>query len=399
MIFVKNTTSGEYEPIAFANSHTLSKTLNTKELASKDFGDASAVLPQNYSWTMQTDNLYSLNGYRQLNDIFRQMRRVKIYFGESSYKQYTPQNSIVDKNGAVDWMTDGFGEEGFAYITSLDVTATAGENATFTATFTGTGPLTEIESGYSKKYLTFEALEDTTFTFTQNALQYSLDNGTTWTTLPAGTATPTVTAGNKILWKQTGLTPVAMGAVGIGTFSSSARFNVSGNIMSLYYGDNFANQLSLAGKTAAFAHLFYQCSGMENAHNLVLPATTLADYCYLYMFGECSALTSAPAILPATTLTFSCYGHLFDNCINLINGPEIPDATPESYCYDAMYRRCRNLHYIKCMATDLSATGCTMNWVSGVAATGTFVKAASMSDWPRGDNGIPNNWNIVDNIL
>ena len=73
---------------------------------------------------------------------------------------------------------------------------------------------------YEEQYLTFEALEDGTFTFTNNALQYSLDNGATWTTLAADTASPTVSAGNKILWKQTGLTPTAYG---VGIFSSTGK--------------------------------------------------------------------------------------------------------------------------------------------------------------------------------
>lgn len=99
---------------------------------------------------------------------------------------------------------------------------------------------------YSKRYLTFEAIEDSKFFFSTNALQYSLNNGSTWTTLAANTYTPTVNAGSKILWKQTGLTPSS--SSGIGTFSATGNFNVSGNIMSLYYGDSFVGQKDLTGK-------------------------------------------------------------------------------------------------------------------------------------------------------
>ena len=58
------------------------------------------------------------------------------------------------------------------------------------------------------QYLTFEALEDGTFSFTNTgtptgSVSYSLDNGTTWTTLGAGSSTPTITAGSKVLWKGT----------------------------------------------------------------------------------------------------------------------------------------------------------------------------------------------------
>ena len=47
-----------------------------------------------------------------------------------------------------------------------------------------------------------------------------------------------------------------------------------------------------------------------------LPATTLDQYCYYYMFGGCSVLTTAPK-LPATDLVKYCYAHMFDYCDNL----------------------------------------------------------------------------------
>ena len=59
---------------------------------------------------------------------------------------------------------------------------------------------------YSTNYLTFISTQDGTFKFTTNALQYSLDNGTTWTSLAAGTNTPTINAGSKII-RHRGLQP------------------------------------------------------------------------------------------------------------------------------------------------------------------------------------------------
>ena len=151
MVFMKETREGNARygqliPIAFATSHSFSKTLNTSEVTCKDFGDTAAVLPQNYSWTMQTDNLYSIDGYQMINYAFKNMKKVKVYFGETTYDQTQAQASIVDVNNAQDWGLAGFGEEGDAYITSLDVTASAGENATFSATFTGSGTLTEVNN-------------------------------------------------------------------------------------------------------------------------------------------------------------------------------------------------------------------------------------------------------------
>ena len=79
------------------------------------------------------------------------------------------------------------------------------------------------KTDYSNDYLTFVALEDSTFKLTSNAVNYSLDDGETWTALASGTASPTVTAGNKIMWKGE-LTPNS--SIGIGKFSATANFNV-----------------------------------------------------------------------------------------------------------------------------------------------------------------------------
>ena len=59
-----------------------------------------------------------------------------------------------------------------------------------------------------------------------------------------------------------------------------------------------------------------------------------------------------------------------------------------------MFYNCANLNYINCLATDISASNCTYNWVSGVASTGTFIKYPDMNSWTTGVNGIPTGWDI-----
>ena len=142
MVFINN------NPVAFATSHSLSKTLNTQQISTKDHGDTAATLPQNITWEITTENLYSLAGYQTLNTAFNSMQEVTLYFGEASYSQVSPQTSIVGEDGATEWQKEGFGETGKAYITSLQVTAAAGDNATFSATFTGNGSLTTNFIGY-----------------------------------------------------------------------------------------------------------------------------------------------------------------------------------------------------------------------------------------------------------
>jgi hypothetical protein len=61
-----------------------------------------------------------------------------------------------------------------------------------------------------------------------------------------------------------------------------------------------------------------------------------------------------------------------------------------------MFRGCTKLNYIQCLATNISASKCTNNWVSGVAASGTFVKDPSMESWTTGNSGIPSNWTVED---
>jgi len=361
-------------------------------------------------------------------------------------------------------------------------------------------------------------------------IEYSKDNGTTWTSITSTTdGIPIdVESGNTVQLRGNN---TAYGtSSSYNTFSgSTAQFKVKGNIMSLINPTNFSTLTTLESNGYyAFRHLFYKCTGLTDASKLLLPATTLADYCYYYMFRDCTGLTTAPSVLPATTLASGCYMYMFRGCTNLTTAPELPATTLANYCcssmfwgctslrtapelpattlaygcynqmfygctaltsvpalsattladyccssmfqncasltaipsnyllataltvecyvsmfrnctslvttpelpattlanscydsmfqgctsltttpelsattlvtqcYKSMFQGCTNLNYIKCLATDISATDCTANWVNGVAASGTFVKAASMTGWTTGTRGIPTGWTRVD---
>lgn len=272
---------------------------------------------------------------------------------------------------------------------------------------------------YSQDYLTFVAEADNmSIGLTDagnNVYQYSIDSGTTWSDLANNASTTSVNTGEKILFKASGLT--ADIGVGIGTLKPSVSASVQGNVMSLVYGDNFVNQetmdnfqfLSLfsfnatlisaknlilpatALTSACYSNMFQGCTSLTVAPEL--PATTLAQSCYYNMFYSCTSLTTAPE-LPATTLANNCYQSMFASCRNLATAPELPATTLTDNCYDSMFMNCWNLNYIKCLATNISATDCTYAWVKEVAYSGTFVKAASMTGWTTGNDGIPNGWTI-----
>ena len=142
-----------------------------------------------------------------------------------------------------------------------------------------------------------------------------------------------------------------------------------------------------------YSYMFYGCTSLTTAP--ALPATTLASGCYSYMFYDCTSLTTAPA-LPATTLANYCYSYMFRGCSRLTTAPELPATTLANGCYSHMFSICTSLNSIKCLATNISARNCTTNWVKNVATTGTFVKAANMTGWTTGVNGIPSGWTVED---
>ena len=288
--------------------------------------------------------------------------------------------------------------------------------------------------------LRFEAVENSTFGLSKlasvSSVQYSLDNGNTWTELTT----------NDNVSLNAGETAYLRGKI-TGNLSTSnytqfimtGKIAAKGNIMYLYDYETLPVTITY---TYTFNYLFRQCDALISAPELPattlanscyycmfrgctsltsapeLPATTLANSCYYYMFHSCTSLTSAPELpvttlanscyygmfqgctsltsapeLPATTLAGSCYYGMFNGCTSLISAPELPATTLADSCYSYMFRGCSSLNYIKCLATYISASYCVYNWVYGVAASGTFVKNPNTT-WPSGTSGIPDNWTV-----
>ena len=247
------------------------------------------------------------------------------------------------------------------------------------------------------EYFTIEAKEDgTTVYFRQSSyasddgldalkVEVSTDGGETWEEKTAsvaeddvpGTVIATLDAGEKILIRGTNK---AYGyfsdneGEGIENcnFYADGPCYVYGNIMSLVEGDDFARFIKV--EDYAFIYLFSDYDDVldhswvlsKDGEELLLPATTLAQGCYNFMFYGCTGLTEAPA-LPATTLAPNCYNNMFNGCTKLAK--------------------------VTCLATDISASAATAFWLLNVAAAGTFTKAAGVN-WSTGANGIPNGWTV-----
>ena len=145
-----------------------------------------------------------------------------------------------------------------------------------------------------------------------------------------------------------------------------------------------------------FLRMFEGCTGLTSVPSGLLPSTSLSIGCYSAMFRNCANIISVPSdLLKATTLADNCYRSMFEGCTNITTAPDLPADTLTDGCYDSMLKNCTNLNSIRMLATDVSATDCLLNWVSGVASSGTFYKSAGVTI-PTGESGIPSGWTVVE---
>ena len=197
-------------------------------------------------------------------------------------------------------------------------------------------PADIIIGGPASEYLTLTAIEGGTLSFTGDGLSYSTDNGINWKTLNANVGMP-VGPGKSVIFKG----KYDSTTKSIGQFKMKSKFNLSGNIMSLLFGDNFVGKTDLTGYDNVFEYMFQE-TGVVDASKLILPATKLSTYCYGRMFYNCSSLTAVPE-LPATTLAEQCYNSMFYGCTSLTTAPELPATTLAASCYVDMFHGCSSL--------------------------------------------------------
>lgn len=137
-------------PIGFATSHSLSMTTNTTQVSTKDHGDYPSTIAQNITWEITAENLYSTTGESTYMTAMKTMQPVTVVFAEAgNYNNNTtaqPGIQGISTNGPAEWSYSEPGSvkvaEGKALITSFSINAPAGDNATMSVTFTGTGDLT-----------------------------------------------------------------------------------------------------------------------------------------------------------------------------------------------------------------------------------------------------------------
>jgi len=240
--------------------------------------------------------------------------------------------------------------------------------------------------GYTP-YITFSSANPFTLSLPSKSWDGRLYTSTDTINWNEVAAASTITAGSadgvyKLYFRGTGNTRISSGygsqwAIG----ADPGTVACSGNIETLLDHATVTAGAHPAMTTNCFSYLFYNCSALSSAPALpattlakgcyksmfegcteltrapALPATTLADFCYNGMFADCTALTDAPA-LPATTLAESCYEGMFAECTRLTNAPALPATTLAESCYEGMFAECTGLTNAPALPATTLAAGC-----------------------------------------
>lgn len=121
-----------YEPIACLTSNTLNESVEIDEVKTKCNPGNTEQTPGAYSYEISVDGIYideTVDTDRQSHSKLKGYMRAKT---KITWKMATGLSGVA-------------AEYGYGYITSLELTGDAGENATFTATISGTGAITSTD--------------------------------------------------------------------------------------------------------------------------------------------------------------------------------------------------------------------------------------------------------------
>ena len=213
-------------------------------------------------------------------------------------------------------------------------------------------------------YLTFTAKEDSssfgimTWGDSIPDLQYSLDSGRTWSPLISGEKI-VLAKYDQAMMKGYNPQGFSWGEENHTQFVMSGSIEADGNVMSLIDGIG-------------------ACQTIPN------------PYCFYGLFEQCQCLKRAP-ILSATTLTEGCYQKMFQGCTGLTQTPVLSAMKLAAHCYDSMFDGCGTLSLVNVSFSDWTDSEATLNWLSNVAPSGTFISPQKLAK-EYGTDRIPEGW-------
>lgn len=151
---------------------------------------------------------------------------------------------------------------------------------------------------------------------------------------------------------------------------------------------------ALYASNYCFSYMFYGCTSLVNAPELKIISAS-GSYIYDSMFEGCTSLVNAPEAIPFSGSGSNNCQYMFKNCTSLERAPELASTSLSSGCYQYMFWGCSHLKYIKALFTIAPSSTHLSNWVSGVPASGTFVKSPDAT-WENtfGVSAIPTGWTV-----
>lgn len=259
-----------------------------------------------------------------------------------------------------------------------------------------------------------------TITLTRNGnpaavtLEYSLDMGATWTewTEVGNVRTLTLPAEGRVWIRNTSPTSTGFGTseTDYYNFAFTAAVNAYGDTRSLLCRDasaavitvycfrrlfRYCSTLLTAPRLDAevlanncYSGMFNYCTGIQDAPRL--PALAVSSYAYYFMFAGCSALVNAPEMMATNTFS-DCFRSMFQDCTSLVVAPTLKPVTLNAGACRRMFYGCSSLNLVVLHATTASATLCTYQWLTGVAASGDLYCPQSLV-FTSTEGGVPSGW-------
>ena len=237
----------------------------------------------------------------------------------------------------------------------------------------------KIEGGKAEviPYVTFTAEQPQTFKMTTEEnynisdLEYSVNNGK-WATVEASTEVTFGGTNGDLRLRGTNTNGTASGWNKYSTITftdPNVKVACTGDIRTLL---DWRNYCTVNTQNARFCRLFNECKVLTSAPEL--PATTLADNCYVGMFYGCISLEKAPE-LKATKLANYCYSAMFYGCTSLTTAPELKATELAASCYFRMFYDCTKLSTVTMLAPSdqiTSKVDCCDYWLDNAGTDETI---------------------------
>lgn len=247
----------------------------------------------------------------------------------------------------------------------------------------------------SDEWLWFEMPSGGTVTLTRVGsptavtLEYSLDNGATWTTWTESgtTRTQTLAAGQVMHVRNASPTPTTFSTSSSDyyKFSASANYNAGGKLSSLLCAD--ASQVSNY-PAYSFNNLFSNDSNLLSTP--IINVASVDGSALFRTFRHCTSLALVRQFKIGSINGFAGCRGIFQGCTALEDVTLETPIVGQSGLREA-FGGCSSLKSITASFVDITASQALSGWVSGVAATGDFY-CPQVLTIPTGVDGIPTGW-------